>query len=105
MKQPAIFETHPIQIEKPLEEDMNSEQIKNAQEILAGLGFAPGRTDGYYSAETTIAVKGFQQDNGLQPTGKIDAKTASMLEGEAMKEMKREQNDLQLQTALRLITQ
>jgi carboxyl-terminal processing protease len=105
MKQPAIFETHPIQVEKPLEEDMNSEQIKNAQEILAGLGFTPGRTDGYYSEETTIAVKGFQKQYGLQPTGKIDAKTAAKLEEEAMNEMKKEQNDLQLQTALRLILQ
>ncbi len=34
------------------------------KKYLAGLGFAPGRTDGYYSEETTIAVKGFQQNNG-----------------------------------------
>ncbi|WP_312473435.1 S41 family peptidase [Neobacillus sp.] len=104
VKQPAIFATHPIQVEKPLVEDMNNEQIKNAQEILAGLGFAPGRSDGYYSDKTTIAVKGFQQEYDLQPTGKIDAKTASKLEAAAIKEMKKEKNDLQLQTALKLIT-
>lgn len=105
IKQPAIFDTHPIQLEEPLREDMNNEQIKNAQEILAGLGFAPGRTDGYFSAETTTAVKAFQQNNNLQPTGKIDAKTAAKLEEEALKEIKKEKNDIQLQTALRLITQ
>jgi carboxyl-terminal processing protease len=105
IKQPAIFDTHPIQLEESLREDMNNEQIKNAQEILAGLGFAPGRTDGYFSAETTTAVKAFQQNNDLQPTGKIDAKTAAKLEEEALKEMKKEKNDIQLQTALRLITQ
>jgi carboxyl-terminal processing protease len=104
INQPAIFDTHPIQVEEPLREDMNNEQIKNAQEILAGLGFAPGRTDGYFSAETTTAVKAFQQNNDLQPTGKIDAKTAAKLEEEALKEMKKEKNDIQLQTALRLIT-
>ncbi|ETI67315.1 S41 family peptidase [Neobacillus vireti] len=104
IKQPAIFATHPIQVENTLVEDMNNEQIKNAQEILKGLGFAPGRTDGYFSAETTIAVKGFQQDKGLTPTGEIDAKTAAKLEEAAMKEMKKEKNDLQLQMALRLIT-
>jgi carboxyl-terminal processing protease len=105
INQPAIFDTHPIQVEEPLREDMNNEQIKNAQEILAGLGFAPGRTDGYFSSETTTAVKAFQQNNDLQPTGKIDAKTAAKLEEEALKEMKKEKNDIQLQTALRLITQ
>ncbi|WHY85409.1 S41 family peptidase [Neobacillus novalis] len=104
IKQPAIFATHPIQVEKTLVEDMNNEQIKNAQEILKGLGFEPGRTDGYFSAETTMAVKGFQQDKGLTPTGEIDAKTAVKLEEAAMKEMKKEKNDLQLQMALKLIT-
>jgi carboxyl-terminal processing protease len=104
IKQPAIFATHPLQVEKPLSQDMNSEQIKNAQEILASLGFAPGRKDGYFSAKTKTAVKGFQQDYGLEPTGKIDTKTATKLEEAAVKEMKKEKNDLQLQTALRLIT-
>jgi carboxyl-terminal processing protease len=104
IKQPAIFDTHPLQIEEPLKEDMNNEQVKNAQEILSGLGFAPGRTDGYFSKETTTALKAFQQNNNLQPTGKIDAKTAAMLEEQVIKEMKKEKNDIQLQTALRLIT-
>lgn len=103
VKQPAIFNTHPLQIEEPLKEDMNNEQVKNAQEILAGLGFDPGRTDGYFSSETSTAVKAFQQNNNLEPTGKIDAKTAAKLEEEAIKEMKKEKNDIQLQTALRLL--
>jgi carboxyl-terminal processing protease len=103
IKQPAIFDTHPLQIEEPLKEDMNNEQVKNAQEILSGLGFAPGRTDGYFSKETTTALKAFQQNNNLQPTGKIDAKTAAVLEEQVIKEMKKEKNDIQLQTALRLI--
>ncbi|MEH7378024.1 S41 family peptidase [Neobacillus drentensis] len=104
VKQPAIFATHPIQVEKPLEEDMNNEQVKNAQEVLAGLGFAPGRTDGYFSKETTMAVKGFQLHVNMNPTGKIGPKTAAKLEEAAIVEMKKEKNDLQLQTALRLIT-
>ncbi|MBU8914719.1 PDZ domain-containing protein [Bacillus sp. FJAT-29953] len=102
VKQPVIFSTHPLQIEKPLVKDMNNEQVKNAQEILDGLGLAPGRTDGYFSEETAAAVKGFQQNHDLPVTGKIDAKTASKLEEAAMKEMKKEKNDLQLQAALRL---
>lgn len=105
IKQPVIFATHPIQVEGTLEEDMNSEQVKNAQEVLAGLGFAPGRTDGYFSKETSMAVKGFQLQVNMKPTGKIGPKTAAKLEEAAIKEMKKEKNDLQLQTALRLITE
>jgi len=104
IKQPAIFATHPIQVEKALEEDMNNEQVKNAQEVLTGLGFAPGRTDGYFSKETTLAVKGFQLQANMEPTGKIGPATAAKLEEAAIDEMKKEKNDLQLQTALRLIT-
>ncbi|MCM3567413.1 S41 family peptidase [Neobacillus mesonae] len=103
IEQPAIFTTHPLQIEKPLTMDMNNEQVKNAQEILAGLGFAPGRTDGYFSIETVTAVKGFQQYNDLPVTGEIDEVTARKLEEAVIKEMKKQKNDLQLQTALRLI--
>lgn len=104
IKQPAIFATHPIQVDEPLEEDMNNEQVKNAQEVLAGLGFAPGRTDGYFSKETTMAVKGFQLHVKMEPSGKIGPQTAAKLEAAAIAEMKKEKNDLQLQTALRLIT-
>ncbi|MFZ7943842.1 S41 family peptidase [Neobacillus sp. 19] len=104
IKQPAIFTTHPIQVKKPLVADMNNEQVKNAQEILDALGFAPGRTDGYFSEETKTAVKGFQEENKLEPTGKIDEKTAAKLEESVVKEMKKEKNDLQLKMALKLIT-
>lgn len=103
VKQPAIFQTHPIQVDVPLVQDMNNEQVKNAQEILLGLGFSPGRADGYFSEETTLAVKAFQQQNSLLATGKIDPKTAGQLEEAAIKEMKKTKNDLQLQTALKLV--
>jgi len=104
IKQPAIFSTHPIQVGKPLVEDMNNEQVKNAQEILNALGFAPGRKDGYFSTKTTTAIKGFQEQYDIDPTGEIDVKTAAKLEEAVVKEMKKEKNDLQLQMALKLIT-
>ncbi|MEH7883440.1 S41 family peptidase [Bacillus sp. JJ1609] len=103
VSQPAIFDTHPIQVEKSLKLDTNNEQVKNAQEILSGIGFAPGRTDGYFSEETETAVKAFQRKNGMKVTGVIDAKTATALEDAAREEMKKEENDIQLQTALRLL--
>jgi carboxyl-terminal processing protease len=104
VKQPAIFNTHPIQAEKPLVQDMNNEQVKNAQEILKGLGLVPGRTDGYFNSDTAKAVKAFQNEHGIKETGKIDSQTAMLLEEEAVKEMKKEKNDLQLQSALRMLT-
>lgn len=103
VSQPAIFNTHPIQVEKPLKLDTNNEQVKNAQEILSGIGFAPGRQDGYFSEETETAVKAFQRKSGMKVTGVIDAKTATALEDAAREEMKKEENDVQLQTALRLL--
>lgn len=103
VSQPALYNTHPIQIDKPLKMDMNNEQVKNAQEILASIGFEPGRTDGYFDSRTEIAVKAFQRKNGKKVTGVIDAKTATALEDAAREEMKKEENDVQLQTALRLL--
>ncbi|RHW37358.1 PDZ domain-containing protein [Neobacillus notoginsengisoli] len=103
VEQPIIFSAHPITSEEALKVDMNNEQVKNAQVILEGLGYHPGRTDGYFSSGTVRSVKAFQQQARLQPTGKIDAKTASALEAAALKERKNEKNDLQLRTALRLL--
>jgi carboxyl-terminal processing protease len=103
VKQPVIFQTHPLQIDEPLVKDMNNEQIKNAQEILKGLGYAPGRTDGYFSEETKRAIQAFQQQNDLEPTGQINSTTAGKLEEAAVKEIKKMKNDLQLQTALKLV--
>ncbi|WP_210367227.1 S41 family peptidase [Bacillus sp. REN3] len=103
VSQPVLYNTHPLQLEEPLKIDMNNEQVKNAQEILAGIGLEPGRTDGYFSEETEMAVKAFQRKKGMKVTGIINLKTAAALEEAAREEMKKEENDLQLQTALRLI--
>jgi carboxyl-terminal processing protease len=102
VKQPELYQTHPIQIEKPLKIDMNSEQVKNAQMILKGLGYEPGRLDGYFNSRTELSVKAFQRMHNLSPTGQIDSKTAQALEAEVIKEVRKENNDLQLQTALKL---
>ena len=104
VQQPDIFRTHPLTIEKPLTLDMNNEQVKNAQEMLAGLGFAPGRKDGYFNEKTELAVKAFQRVKKLKPTGTIDQQTATELVTSIMDELKREKNDLQLQTALKFLS-
>ncbi|WP_147534096.1 S41 family peptidase [Bacillus marasmi] len=104
VSQPAMYRTHPLNLEKPLKLDMNDEQVKNAQEILEGLGFSPGRSDGYFSEETATAVKAFQQVKELKPTGIIDEKTAYSLVEAIRDELGKEKNDLQLKTALKYVS-
>ncbi|MBD8071457.1 S41 family peptidase [Bacillus sp. PS06] len=104
-KQPDYFYSNPIQVEEELVVDMNNEKVKNAQLMLKGLGFEPGREDGYFSAETETAVKAFQEANDLQATGKIDAETAAKIESEILNHIRDENNDLQLKTAIKILFQ
>lgn len=104
VSQPAMYRTHPLNLDEPLKLDMNDEQVKHAQEILEGLGFSPGRSDGYFSDETETAVKAFQQMKDLKPTGIIDEKTAYSLVEAIRDELRKEKNDLQLQTALKYVS-
>ncbi|WP_141432950.1 S41 family peptidase [Bacillus sp. 03113] len=102
VKQPELFHNHPIQLEKTLEPDMNNEQIKIVQQILDSLGLSPGRKDGYFSERTATAVKAFQQQHDLKVTGFVDKETASILEKAVRTEIAKEENDLQLQIAIRI---
>jgi carboxyl-terminal processing protease len=104
VRQPNYFYSHPLQVEKTLKKEMNNEQVKNAQEMLQGLGFKPGRTDGYYSTETVKAVESFQAKNKLPATGEINQKTGEALQEQIVKAVKDEDNDLQLQAALDYLT-
>ncbi len=105
VKQPEYFYANPIQLEEGqvLEYDMNSEQIKNAQVMLKGLGFDPGRTDGYFSKQTETAVKAFQERNDLKSDGKIEEKTSAKLQEKTVESIKEQKNDLQLQTAVKML--
>jgi carboxyl-terminal processing protease len=105
VQQPDYYYANPIQIEKTLVYDMNNNQIKNAQEMLKGLGFEPGRTDGYFSKQTETAVKAFQQANKLDVTGKIDEETASLIQTKLLEQIQSEKSDRQLQTAIKLLSQ
>ncbi|MGD6968456.1 S41 family peptidase [Rossellomorea vietnamensis] len=100
VKQPAYFYAHPLQAEKPLVREMNNEQVKNAQEMLQGLGYNPARSDGYFNNSTETAVKNFQKKHELEASGKIDSETASKLQEEIYKAVKDEKNDVQLKAAL-----
>jgi lipoprotein-anchoring transpeptidase ErfK/SrfK len=49
------------------------------QILLDRSRYSPGVIDGIAGEATAIALKAFQSDNGLEPTGKIDAATFSKL--------------------------
>ncbi len=103
VKQPDYFHVSPLHIEKELSFDMNNEQVKSAQQMLKGLGFDPGRTDGYFSKETESAVKAFQKANKLPQTGKIDKNTAEVLQAKVMDAIRDDNNDVQLKTAMKVL--
>jgi carboxyl-terminal processing protease len=105
VKQPDYFHVSPLHIEKTLAFDMNNEQIKNAQQMLKGLGFDPGRTDGYFSKKTEVAVKAFQKANKLPQTGKIDKNTAEVLQAKVMDAIRNKDHDVQLKTAMKVLFQ
>ncbi|MDQ0218382.1 PDZ domain-containing protein [Peribacillus cavernae] len=98
--QPDYFNAHPLQVDKTFKRDMTNGQIQHAQRMLKGLGFEPGRNDGYYDLKTEIAIKAFQQDQNLKVTGEIDQETAAKLEDAIIEKVRDEDNDVQLKTAL-----
>lgn len=100
VEQPAYFRASPMSKKATLKTDMLGDDVKNLQIMLEGLGFSPGRTDGYYSEKTVQAVKTFQSGHGLPSTGEVDEKTAQLIEDEITKKIRDPQNDLQLKTAV-----
>ncbi|MGE6345347.1 S41 family peptidase [Bacillus mycoides] len=103
VKQPDYYHATPIQIEKTLSYNSNDVQVKHAQEMLKSLGYVPGREDGYFSKETESALKAFQNANEMEATGQLDKKTAEAIQTKIIEKIRSGENDLQLQTALKLI--
>ncbi|WP_010098500.1 S41 family peptidase [Ornithinibacillus scapharcae] len=105
IEQPKYFYTNPVQIEEPLVYNQTGSTIENVQLMLDGLGYDIDRTDGYFSKATEDAVKKFQQDNDLNPTGKVDQETAGQLEGKIIEKIRSGEDDLQLDKALEVLYQ
>ena len=55
------------------------QQVKAAQQALKDKGHDPGSVDGVMGPRTQSALKQFQQAEGLQATGRLDAETISKL--------------------------
>ncbi len=93
--QPDYFSVAPINKSAILQYNMNSADVKSAQTMLDGLGYKPGRKDGYFDVSTKNAVKKFQSTAKLKVTGIIDAKTAEALELSLIKVIQDPVNDNQ----------
>jgi carboxyl-terminal processing protease len=100
VSQPSYFSVAPINKEKTLKYNMNSEDVKSAQVMLNGLGYAPGRTDGYFDQGTLKAVKNFQTSQKLKSDGFIDVKTAEALEVVLIKHIQDPLNDKQMKQGI-----
>jgi carboxyl-terminal processing protease len=102
---PDYFNVMSLPKDQVFEEEQNLAAIANLQLMLNAIGYETDRTDGYYSAKTTEAVKQFQADHGLPVTGKTDADTAQKLEDAVISLIRDPANDTQLQAAVEYLRQ
>lgn len=104
VSQPDYFYSTALSIDDSLVLNDNNDQVKSAQEILQGLGFEPGRTDGYFDEQTENAVTAFQQmHDDLDVTGEVDDSTAQALHTSIVEKIRDPENDRQLNRALEVI--
>lgn len=60
-------------------ESDTSTEVKTAEQMLKQLGYNPGKVDGFYDRETTLAVVQFQRDHKLKGTGVLKGETTVTL--------------------------
>jgi hypothetical protein len=65
--------------EQHYQAQMSSEEIRQVQQKLTEMGFHAGEVDGQWGPQTQSAIKNFQQQKGLEPTGQLDKKTMDEL--------------------------
>lgn len=75
-KQPVAHKpaTHKPAAAKPAPTDVNAvgEIVRSVQQALAARGYEPGAANGRAGHQTQLAIRKFQADRGLEPTGTID---------------------------------
>jgi peptidoglycan hydrolase-like protein with peptidoglycan-binding domain len=64
--------------------------VARAQILLDRARFSPGEIDGVYGDDFGIAVKGYQENHGLKPTGTIDAEMWRLVDSEICRRMRPE---------------
>jgi peptidoglycan hydrolase-like protein with peptidoglycan-binding domain len=71
MQQPAAGEG--------MEAQLSSDELAELQRMLNNAGYDAGAVDGIWGPQTSGAVENFQQDRGLEPTGRLTAETLQAL--------------------------
>ncbi|GAA0446590.1 S41 family peptidase [Lentibacillus halophilus] len=103
VKQPPYYFTNPVELKEPLTFNDTGDDVKTIQTMLNGLGYEPGRTDGYFNHDTEAAVKAFQMDQDMEVTGKVTDKTAGLLETKLVKHIRSGDDDKQMDKALNVL--
>lgn len=76
---PVRIVDKPLRIERTLQYEGVGPDIVVLQRKLQAAGYLEGRADGFFSRDTELALKRFQHDRGLRPTGVADRKTLELL--------------------------
>lgn len=100
VEQPEHYYTNPVQVDETITFDETGDNVKNIQVMLNGLGYEPGRTDGYFGEATVTAVENFQEEHDLEVTGEVDEETAGLIETQVVDRVRNGQDDRQMEEAL-----
>jgi len=100
---PEFFRVAPFSKKTTLKPDMTGEEIRSLQIMLKGLGYDPGRTDGYFSEKTAVELRNYQKASSLQPSGQADKDTMDRLEKDVIAALKDPKNDVQLKEAVKVL--
>jgi len=72
---PPAKEMRPLKKARP----KGSDSIRKVQAALKAKGHNPGRIDGLMGRRTRAAIRAFQEQNSLSPSGILDDQTADLL--------------------------
>ncbi|WP_166246377.1 S41 family peptidase [Paenibacillus turpanensis] len=103
VEQPEFFFVSPLPENPNLKLDANSEEVRSLQQMLQGIGYNPGREDGYFHKQTEEAVRRFQSKEGLPATGVVDQATAKKLQERVIEAIRDPKNDTQLNEAIKQV--
>lgn len=76
---PVRIEGQLFRIQRALKYGDTGVDVVLLQRKLRNIGYLEGRADGFFNRDTEEAVKRFQYNNGLKPTGLADRKTIDVL--------------------------
>jgi hypothetical protein len=68
------------------DEPVTQEQLRQIQEHLGRLGYAPGNSEGVLDTMTRVAISQYQAENGLPVTGEPSTSLAARLAAEAARQ-------------------